>query len=225
VENPTENIIKEKPIRILIADDHKMFRQGLAGMIEGQPDLEVVGEAHNGRTAVDLSLKLLPDIVLMDISFPDFNGIIATQQIIEKAPAIRIIALSMHDGVEYIQSIMKSGASGYLVKDCEFKELIQAIRVVYQGKSYLCPSIAGIVIDSYVRRNTGTSGAQLTERESEVLHGIADGMSTKKIGESLGISAKTIETHRRKVMKKLGIYSIAQLTKFAVREGLSPLEP
>ncbi len=224
MENQTENMIEEKPIRILIADDHKMFREGLAGLIKERSDMTVVGEAHNGQSAVDLSLKLLPDIVLMDISFPDFNGIIATQRIIEKAPAIRIIALSMHDGGEYIQSIMKSGASGYLVKDCEFKELVQAIHVVYQGKSYLCPGIAGIVIDSYVRRNSGSSETHLTDREREVLHCIAEGMSTKKIAASLNVSTKTIETHRRQVMKKLGIFNVAKLTKFAIREGMTSLE-
>lgn len=215
---------QNQAIRILIADDHKMFRQGLISMLEAQGDMIVVGEAETGQEAIRLGTKLAPDIILMDISFPDIDGIVATRKILEKVPTARVIALSMHTGREFIQKMMRSGACGYLVKDCNFEELLQAVHSVYQGQSYLCPRVAGVVIESYVLRNKNIVGEQLTDREREVLHYIAEGQNTKKIAENMGVSTKTVETHRRQVMRKLGIFNVPQLTKYAIREGLSSLD-
>ena len=215
---------KELPIRVLIADDHRMFRQGLLSLLESQKGISVVGEAETGQKAIKLAAKLVPDIILMDITFPDIDGILATQAILEKVPTTRVIALSMHSGRDFIQRMMRSGASGYLIKDSDFKELLQAVRSVHQGQSYLCPGVAGVLIESYVRRSNNPVGAHLTEREREVLHYIAEGLSTKKIAAILGVSSKTIETHRRQVMRKLGIFSVPLLTKYAIREGLSSLD-
>ena len=214
----------DKKIRVLIADDHKLFCQTLTSLLNNHEGIEVVGQAHSGQAAVERSGELLPDIVLMDISFSDFDGTTATQRILENFPDIRIIALTMHLGREFFQKMMKAGASGYVVKDCGIEELLNAIQTVYDGKSYLCSEMAGVLIESYVSEDNNKPGGNLTEREREVLQCIADGMSTKQVADFLEVSAKTVETHRRQIMRKLGIFNIAQLTKFAVREGLSSLE-
>jgi len=214
----------DKKIRVLIADDHKLFCQTLTSLLNNHEGIEVVGQAHSGQAAVERSGELLPDIVLMDISFSDFDGTTATQRILENFPDIRIIALTMHLGREFFQKMMKAGASGYVVKDCGIEELLNAIQTVYDGKSYLCNEMAGVLIESYVSEDNNKPGGNLTEREREVLQCIADGMSTKQVADFLEVSAKTVETHRRQIMRKLGIFNIAQLTKFAVREGLSSLE-
>jgi DNA-binding NarL/FixJ family response regulator len=215
---------KQKTIRILIADDHKMFRQGLMRMLDDQGDITVVGEAKTGREAIRLSAELAPDIILMDISLPDIDGIAATKRILDKAPTARVIALSMHSAQDFIQNMMRSGARGYLTKDCEFKELLRAVHSVYQGQSYLCPGVAGVVIESYVRRNNNSAGSHLTDRERDVLRYVAEGLSTKKIAANMNVSTKTVETHRRQIMRKLDIFSVPQLTKYAIRQGLSSLE-
>jgi len=212
-------------IRILIADYHKMCCQTLSSFLSNQEGMAVVGLAHSGQAAVESALKLLPDIVLIDISFPDVEGTTATQRILEKCPDIRVIALTVHSGREYFQKMMKAGASGYVVKDCGIEELLRAIQTVYSGKSYVCNGMASVLIESYLCRDNAKPSGNLTEREREVLHCIADGMSTQKTALLLKVSAKTIETHRRQIMRKLNIFNVAQLTKFAIREGLSTLEP
>ncbi|TFG95496.1 MAG: response regulator transcription factor [Calditrichales bacterium] len=212
----------DKKIRILIADAHKIFCQALSILLNTHEGIEVVGQAYSGQTAVERSRELSPDIVLMDISFADFEGTTAIRRILEKSTDIRIIALTMHSGREYFQKMMKAGASGYVVKDCGIEELLRAIQMVYGGKSYLCNGMANLLIESYLC-DDNRPGKNLTEREREVLQCIAEGISTKKIAVNLNISTKTVETHRRQIMQKLDIFNVPQLTKYAVREGLSSL--
>jgi len=214
-------------IRILLADDHKITRQGLRSLLEKQDDMEVVAEAEEGRTAVRLAREFSPHIVIMDVSMPDLNGVEATRQIVERTPDVKVIALSMHSDSLFVTEMLKSGASGYLLKDCAFEELTLAIRAVVDGKTYLSPSISGVVVDDYLHRLSKTAYAGpdvLTNREREVLQLLAEGNSTKKIALKLHISVKTVETHRRQIMEKLDIDSIAELTKYAIRKGFTSLE-
>ena len=214
-------------IRVLLADDHKITRQGLRSLLEKQKDVEVVAEAENGRTAVRLAAELAPDVVIMDITMPDLNGIEAARQILSESPDIKIIALSMHSDTLFVTEMLKSGAAGYLLKDCAFEELARAIKTVVENKTYLSPSISGIVVDDYIHRlsKADFSGSEvLSDREREVLQLMAEGNSTKKIAQKLHISVKTVETHRRQIMNKLDIHTVAELTKYAIRKGLTSLE-
>jgi DNA-binding NarL/FixJ family response regulator len=214
-------------IRILLADDHKITRQGLRSLLEKQQDMEVVAEAENGRSAVQLAAETAPDVVIMDVTMPDLNGIEATKQILSKSPDIKIVALSMHSDSSFVTEMLKSGAAGYLLKDCAFEELSRAIRTVVDEKIYLSPSISGVVVEDYVHRLSKadfTSNDILSDREREVLQLMAEGNSTKQIAVKLHISVKTVETHRRQIMKKLDIHTIADLTKYAIRKGLTSLE-
>jgi len=215
-------------IRILLADDHKITRQGLRSLLEKQADLQVVAEAEQGRAAVSLVKELVPDVVIMDVSMPDLNGVEATRQIVAECPRAKVIALSMHSDSLYVTEMLKSGAAGYLLKDCAFDELARAIRTVVAGKTYLSPSISGVVVDDYLQRLSKadfTNSEVLTGREREVLQLLAEGKSTKQIALKLHISAKTVETHRRQMMDKLDIHSVAELTKYAIRKGFTSLEP
>jgi len=214
-------------IRIVLADDHRITREGLLSMLNNEVGMEVVGEAENGREAVKLAQELLPDLVIMDVTMPDLNGIEATRMITSGAGEINVIAISMYSDKQFVQGMIQAGASGYLLKDCAFEELLNAIRVVVSGNTYLSPAIARIVVKDYLDKlsKDGSSASSiLTTREREVLQLIAEGMSTKKIASHLGVSIKTIETHRRQIMGKLGIFSIAELTKYAIREGLTSLQ-
>ncbi|MHC4213126.1 MAG: response regulator [Planctomycetota bacterium] len=214
-------------IKILLADDHKITRQGLKALLEKQSDMEVIGEAQQGREAVSLTRQLSPQIVIMDVSMPDLNGMEAAKQISNERPDIKIIALSMHSDSLFVTEMLKSGASGYLLKDCAFEELIQAIRTVNAGKTYLSPSISGVVVSDYVHRlsKPGNNNLEvLTAREREVLQLIAEGKSTKQTALKLHISTKTVETHRRQIMDKLDIHSVAELTKYAIRKGFTSLD-
>jgi DNA-binding NarL/FixJ family response regulator len=214
-------------IRILLADDHKITRQGLRSLLEKQQDMQVVAEAENGRIAVRLAAEMAPDVVIMDVTMPDLNGIEATRQIVEASPDIRVIALSMHSDTTFVTEMLKSGAAGYLLKDCAFEELTRAIRTVINDKIYLSPSISGVVVEDYIHRISKTAPEDsdiLTDREREVLQLMAEGGSTKQIAIKLHISIKTVETHRRQIMSKLGIHTIAELTKYAIRKGLTSLE-
>jgi DNA-binding NarL/FixJ family response regulator len=216
-------------VRILLADDHKIVRDGLRSLLEKQQGMEVVGEAENGRRALELAHQKKPDVVIMDVSMPDLNGIEATRQMLADQPRVRVIALSMHSDRRLVAGMLQAGASGFLLKDCAFDELARAINAVMCNQPYLSPRIAGTVIQDYVRRMTPsespTSDALLTTREREVLQLLAEGWSTKKIGSHLHVSVKTVETHRRQMMDKLGLHSIAEITKYAIREGLTSLEP
>jgi DNA-binding NarL/FixJ family response regulator len=215
------------PARILLADDHAIIRQGLCALLEKQPDIEVVGAAEDGRKALELVRVLVPDIVIMDISMPNLNGIDATRKIISEMGDVKVIALSIHSSRRFVTEMLKAGASGYILKECLFDELIEAIRTVSSGGVYLSPKITGVVVDDYVKRMSTDyqpEAPALTEREREVLQLLAEGRSTKQIALQLHVSAKTIESNRRNIMDKLGIHSVAELTKYAVREGLTPLE-
>lgn len=209
--------------RILLADDHQMMRQGLRAFLNGQPGLEVVGEAPNGRAAVECAQKLAPHVVVMDVVMPELNGVEATRQILEKAPGIKVIALSMYGERRFVAQMLEAGASGYVLKDCAIEELAQAIREVTAGRAYLSPQIAGVVVNDIMKGNRQAE-PRLTAREREVLQLVAEGHSTQRIAVALSVSAKTIETHRAKIMSKLHIRSVAGLTKYAVRMGITSLD-
>ena len=214
-------------MRIVVADDHKIVRDGLQSLLEKQPDMEVVGEADNGRTAVSLAQELSPDIVILDIAMPELNGIEATRQLTLKNPKVKVLALSMHSDRRFVAQMFRSGASGYLLKDCAFEELVAAIRAVVTGQTYLSPGITNMMVRDYVRRLSSDDSSKsdlLTSRECEVLQLLAEGNSTKEIASQLNVSIKTVETHRLQIMGKLDIHSVAQLTKFAVREGYTSLD-
>ncbi|OHB58053.1 MAG: DNA-binding response regulator [Planctomycetes bacterium GWF2_50_10] len=215
-------------VKILLADDHKIVRDGLRSLIEKQPNMQVVGEACDGRTTVSSVRELMPNVVIIDIGMPDLNGIEATRQITQDNPNIKVIALSMHSDRRFVLRMLEAGASGYLLKDSAFDELSLAISTVVAGKIYLSPAIAGIVVEDFVRHSpsnvAGPVSIDLTPREREVLQLLAEGKSTKQIASHLNVSVKTVETHRRQVMEKLDIHSVAELTKYAVREGLTSLE-
>lgn len=214
-------------IRIILADDHKIVREGLRALITKKPEIEVVAEVGDGRKAVQLARKLLPNAVIMDIGMPDLNGIEATRQIMAEAPGVKVIALSMHSDRRLVAEIFKAGASGYLLKDCAFEELTTAIHAVVTGQIYLSPKIAGVVVKEFVCHSPGNTSlvfSVLTAREREVLQLLAEGKTTKQLASRLHVSVKTVESHRQQIMRKLGIYSIAELTKFAIREGLISLD-
>ena len=214
--------------RIIIADDHTIVRHGLAKLIEAEEDMEVIAQTENGISTVELARELSPDIVVMDVAMPDLNGIDATQQILREDPKVRVLALSMHSGKKFVSAMLQAGAMGYLLKDCALEELISAIRTVIEGKTYLSPSITDIVIQNYVRNidQQGDSAfSVLSQREREVLQLMAEGNTTKQIALRLHISPKTVEGHRLRLMNKLNIDNVAQLTKYAIQEGLTSAEP
>ena len=215
------------PTKVLLVDDHAIIRQGLSSLLEKQPDIVVVGDVEDGRLAVDAVRKLVPDLVIMDISMPNLNGIDAARKIAEESSGVKIIALSIHSSRRFVAEMLKAGASGYILKDCLFDELMEAIKTVLGGGIYLSPKITGVVIDDYVHRlsNQGQPNeTTLGDREREVLQLLAEGKSTKEIAILLHVSAKTIESNRRNIMDKLRINSVAELTKYAIREGITPLE-
>lgn len=213
-------------IKILVADDHKIVRDGLKKLLEKHEELLVAGEAEDGRGAVRLVKELKPDVVIMDIAMPDLNGIEATRQLMAERQDLKIVALSMHSERKFVTEMLKAGASAYLLKDCAFEELETAIRTVVKGKIYLSPAIAGVVIENFVRnvpRFDKTVFSLLSDREREVLQLMSEGKSTKEIAQQLNLSIKTVETHRNNIMSKLDIHSVAELTKYAIREGLTSL--
>ena len=213
-------------VKILLADDHKIMRDGLRSLIEKLPEMEVVAEAENGRAAVKQTRRFRPDVIVMDINMPDLNGIDATRQIVAEFSDAKIIAFSMHTDHQFVAGALKAGVSGYLQKDSAFEELAQAIRTVVANQTYLSPKITGDVVKGYLEKllaDESAAPAFLTAREREVVQLYAEGHKTKQIADRLNLSVKTIETHRRKIMEKLDITSIAELTKFAIREGLTTL--
>jgi len=213
-------------MRILIAEDHKLMAEGLCALINSRPDLDVVGVAHDGRAAVKMAMQLTPDIVLMDIGLPKLNGLEATRQITNYTNDVQIMALSMHSAKRYVEGMIKAGACGYMVKDCMFEEMSEAIDAVAEGKTYLCRKVAGSVLDNYfnsLKQDRAPAAEALTNREREVLQLIAEGLSTREIADDLNVSIKTVETHRRQIMTKLEIRNVAKLTKYAIREGLTSL--
>ena len=218
--------MKKPRLKILLADDHEVLREGLEGLISRQEDMEIVAAVGTGRSALRLAGELKPDVVVMDIGMPDLNGIDATRRIRAEHPAVKVLCLSMHKERSLIGAMLKAGAAGYLVKNCAGRELVQAIRTVAAGETYLSPMIAGDVVEAYVRNQPQQDGgvyAELTEREREILQLIAEGRNTKEIADALGISDKTVAAHRLKLMEALDLRSIAELTRYAVRQGLVEL--
>jgi two-component system response regulator NreC len=214
-------------IKIMLADDHRIMRDGLRSLIAKQPDMELVADAENGRAAVKLTRRFRPDVIVMDINMPDLNGIDATRQILAEFPGTKIIAFSMHTDHQFVAGALKAGVSGYLQKDSAFEELVRAIRTVVANQTYLSPKITADVVKGYVEKlieDESDAPDFLTDREREVVQLHAEGYPTKQIAEHLNLSVKTVETHRRHIMQKLGITSIAELTKFAIREGLTTLD-
>jgi len=213
-------------IRVILADDHKIMRDGLRSLIEKQHNMEIIGEAANGQATVSLALKLSPDVIVMDVSMPDMNGIEATRKIIEQSPGVKILALSMHSDKKFVAEMLSAGASGYVLKDSAARELMHAIQAVVKNLSYLSPAIAEIMIKEYrqiLTKENLSVFSLLTSREREVLQHIAEGKTTKDIAYALQISVKTAETYRQHIMDKLDITTIAGLTKYAVKEGLTSL--
>jgi DNA-binding NarL/FixJ family response regulator len=214
-------------IQILLADDHEIMRSGLRTLIQNQTDMQVVAEASNGRTTVLLAEEKQPDVIVMDISMPDLNGIDAARQIHQNHPDIKIIALSMHSDRQFISAMLKAGASGYLLKDSAFEELERAIHAVTKDQVYLSSKITSVVVEDYKDKlsdETSSVFQVLSSREREVLQLLAEGQSVKQIAAQLFLSVKTIETHRQHIMEKLGIKNIPDLVKYAIREGLTDLE-
>lgn len=211
-------------VKIIIADDHKIMRDGLRNMLVKEPGMEVIAEAKNGREALRLAEQLRPDILIMDISMEDLNGIDATRAIVAKELGTKIIALSMHADKRFVAGMFEAGAMAYLLKDCAYDELLQAIRQVLGGRTYLCSMISGVVIRDYIQRMRKNEPSLLSPREKEILQLMAEGSTTKRIADQLKVSVKTVETHRQHVMEKLNIFSIAELTKYAIKEGITSLD-
>lgn len=214
-------------IRVLICDDHKIMREGLRNLLKDKANIVVVGEAENGRDALGLVHKLKPDIVIMDVAMPGLNGMEATKMILKEYQETRVIALSMHSGKQFVTGMFRAGASGYLLKDCAFDELMDAIKAVNSKHTYLSREISDVLVREFVTNIDGSSdepGEVLSTREKEVLQLISEGNSTKLIAEKLFISVKTVETHRQKVMQKLNIFTIPELTKYAIRMGFTSLD-
>jgi len=214
-------------IRIILADDHAIVRHGLSRSFQQEEDLEVIAQAKDGRSTVELAKELSPDVVVMDISMPDLNGIEATRQITKESPQVKVIALSMHSGRKYVTEMFKAGALGYLLKNCDFEELADAVRIVAGGKTYISPSVSDVVVQDYVHglAEEDSAFSVLTRREREVLQLLAEGKTTKQVALRLYISPKTVEAHRLNIMNKLNMDSIAELTKYAIQEGLTLPEP
>ena len=213
-------------INVFLADDHNIFRQGLHGIIAEEPDLAFVGEAADGRDAIRQIADLRPDVVIMDVGMPALNGIEATRQIMGEFPKTRVIALSMHVDEKHVAEMLRAGAVGYLCKKCDADELLSAIRTVAAGRTYLSPSISGTLVESYVRNVAATPAsaiAQLTDREREILQLLVEEKTIKEIAADLHLSIKTVHAHREHLMRKLNVQTVAGLTKYAVREGLTEL--
>ncbi|HUV73260.1 MAG TPA: response regulator transcription factor [Anaerolineae bacterium] len=215
-------------ITVLLAEDHTIVRKGLRSLLESRADIKVVGEAENGREAIDRVEELRPDVVVMDIGMPGLNGLEATRRIKKRFGDVQVLILTVHTGEEYILQILRAGASGYLVKQAAPAELISAIQAVHRGEAFLSPSISKKVLEDYVQRAGATaqrdSFERLTDREREVLQLIAEAYSTREIAEQLHISIKTAETHRAHLMEKLSLHSTAELTRYAIRKGVVTLD-
>ena len=214
-------------MKILIVDDHGILREGLKFLLEKQTDMKVVGEAEDGVSAVRLAKELSPDVVIMDISMPNLSGIEATSLIIREAPGVKIIALSMYSNKKFIIDVLKAGASGYVLKSYLFDELVKAIRSVAANERYLSPKAASVLVDEYINKNFANKSTErdmLSERERKILQLLAEGKSIKEIALILHLNPKTADANRRQIMDKLGIYNIAEITKYAIREGLTSTE-
>jgi NarL family two-component system response regulator LiaR len=213
-------------VKIILVDDHQLVRESLRVLLEKELGMEVIAEAGDGETAVQLAREHVPDIIIMDVAMPGLDGINATKRIISEFPSMKVIALSMYSNKLFVMDMFEAGASGYLLKGCASRELEEAIRAVLRNEIYLSPKVAGIVLDSCTRRPITAQDltAVLTDRECEVLRLLASGKSTKEIAQILKKSVQTIDMQRRQIMHKLDIHSVAELTKFAIREGLTAID-
>ncbi|NWF83597.1 MAG: response regulator transcription factor [Bryobacteraceae bacterium] len=208
-----------KKIRIMLADDHSVVRQGFRRILETQPDMEIVGEASNGREAVQLAAELKPDLVVMDVAMPELNGIEATRRLSEASDRTRVLALSMHKDAVYVREILRAGARGYLLKDAFDSDLVSAVRAVARGEGYLSPAVSEAVLADY-RQHVTDPIDLLSSREREVLQMIAEGKTNKEIAGVLNLSVYTVDAHRSRIMEKLNLHSTGELVRFAVRKGL-----
>jgi len=206
-------------IRILLADDHSLVRQGFSMILGAEADMEVVGQAGNGREAIEMAEKLLPDLVIMDVTMPELNGIEATRRLAASLPRTRVLALSMHKDSAYVREILRAGARGYLLKDSGDADLLKAVRSVAKGEVYISPAVSEAVLQDY-RRHVTNPLDLLTSREREVLQMIAEGKTNKEIATVLNLSVYTVEAHRGRVMEKLNLHSAGELVRFALRSGL-----
>ncbi len=213
---------------IILVDNHRILSEGLRGLLSQEPDMQVIADAQDGREAIELVGRLRPDVVLMDVVMPELNGIEATRQIQKEYPSVRVLALSMHVDKRYVLGMLEAGAAGYLPKDSNFEEVVRAVRAVASGQVYLSPRIANIVVQEYGRKAAENKAqpapGSLSSREREVLQLLAEGHSAREIAGRLHLSVKTIETHRRNIQAKLGIDNVADLVRYAIREGLTTLE-
>lgn len=211
--------MSSRKITILLADDHSMVRQGFRRILESQPDMEIVGEAGNGREALEQAAKLAPDVVVMDVAMPELNGIEATRRLMETTPRTRVLALSMHKDAVYVREILRAGARGYLLKDAVDVDFLAAVRAIARGEGYLSPGVADAVLTDY-RQHVTDPIDLLTSREREVLQLIAEGKTNKEIATLLKLSVYTVDAHRGRIMEKLNLHSTGELVRFAVRKGL-----
>ena len=216
------------PIRVFLADDHTIVREGLRLILEAQEDITVVGQAADGQQAFDLVIKLKPDVVIMDIAMPKLNGIEAAQQIVNSRPSVKVLILSMYSSSEHISRALRAGVRGYLLKESAGKEVVDAVQTIYRGRRYLSEKISKTLVDDYAELQGAPQGKsslmRLSPREREVLQMIAEGKATKTIAELLCLSPRTVETYRSRLMEKLEINDIASLVKFAIQHGIIPFE-
>jgi two-component system response regulator NreC len=214
-------------IRVILADDHTMLRHGLSRSFEMEKDIDIIGQTKDGHSTIELVEELSPDLVVMDIGMPGLNGIETTRKVKKDYPNVKVVGLSMHSSDKYIREMFRAGASGYLLKDCSFEELVEAIKTVAKGKMYISPSISDTVVKDYLTQSDEQISAftVLSHREREVLQLLTEGKTTKQVARDLHISPKTVEVHRLRIMNKLEIDNIAQLTKYAIQEGLTQPEP
>jgi DNA-binding NarL/FixJ family response regulator len=212
-------------VKILLVDDHQVLREGLRSMLERQPDMEVVGEAADGTAALRLVRELAPDLVIMDVNMPGMDGIDVTRLISRDHPSVKVLALSMYLRRTFVCEMLKSGATGYLLKESAFAEIVEAIHTVLRGERYVSSRVAGLLVDEYVQQGQrNPDQAHLTKREFDVVRMLADGKSSKEIAMITGTSVKTVDACRRRVMQKLKVRSIAELVKYAIREGLTMVD-
>ena len=218
-----------KPVKVILADDHSLVRAGIRSLIQNIPGVEVIAEADNGRDAIKLIDELNPDLVLLDIAMPELNGLEVVARISKEFSDTKVIILSMHTNEEYVVQALRSGASGYLLKDAAPNELEIAVNAVMRGETYLSPAISKHVVDNYLKRISNVSPdkelspdifTQLTSRQREILQLIAEGNSTKEIANKLNVSIKTVETHRMQLMDRIGIHDVAGLVRYAIRAGI-----
>jgi DNA-binding NarL/FixJ family response regulator len=213
------------PIKVILADDHQLFREGLANLLAESKEVEVIAQAVNGKDAIDKAKQFRPDVMIMDINMPEMDGVEATSQLLKEIPEMKIIGLSIHANKQYIQGMLEAGSSGYLFKNCSFDELIKAIQTVHCGKKYLSEKITDILIQEYLnKKEIGTSiTSELTDRESEILKLIAEGISVSDISNQLFVSIKTINTHKQHILEKLNLKTTTDIIKFALKKGIISL--